>query len=334
MVPAAPEGGTVKRAAVAVLATLLAAVAHGEATHVILSGSGGDEAYSARFADWGARLRAALLTYSQVDESRVTWLSEAPTPESAACTAESIGEVFRGLSQTLAPQDELYVYFIGHGSHRAGVSKFNVPGPDPGAEEFDALLDALPAGRICVINGTSASAGFVNVLSGPGRVLCTATKSVEERNATQFMGFLVEALETGAGDLDRDGRISVLEACAQAASLTEAWYANTGLIQTEHAILDDDGDGLGSRLPLEEEASDGNAARMCYIRDFAYGPETPRELVAAYEEAIAAVDALKAQKESLEEAEYYGRLESLLIEAARAHRALREATPQDAEAGR
>lgn len=308
-------------------ACLLCVAAHAGSTHVVICGSGGEEAYSKQFLDWGTRLRTVLGSYDNDGSARVFLMTETPSGDARTATLEGIRALFQELAESTPPEHDVYVYLIGHGSFRAGVSKFNVPGPDLTAEDLDSLLDALSARRCIVVNGSSASAGFINVLSGDRRVICTATKSAEERNATRFMGFFVEALEEGLADADRDDRISLLEACSQAAVLTAASFENDGLIPSEHAILDDNGDGLGVRLPLESEpeSQDGSLAAACLLKDYQFPPDAPQDLITAYQGALESLDALKKQKASLPESDYYARLKSILLQAARAHRALRTA---------
>lgn len=306
------------------------AMCRGETVHVIVCGIGGEPEYEEKFEDWGQRLRTILLSYSGDDACGVQLYTESGADGAQPSTLESLRAGFAELAQRVGPETDVFVYLIGHGSHRAGVSKLNLPGPDLSAEELKAWLDALPVERCAVIQAASASAGFINVLSGPGRIVCTATKDVEERNATAFMGAFVEALEDDSADLDRDGRISVLEACTQASVLTAAGYTSQGLIATEHALLDDNGDGLGMRLPIDAEpaeegkAADGALARTVYLKDYAFPSHVPGELIDAYQRALDAVEALKARKAELSEADYYAQLEALLLEAARAHRTLRE----------
>jgi hypothetical protein len=44
-----------------------------------------------------------------------------------------------------------------------------------------------------------------------------------------------------------------------------AFFKEKGLLQTEHALLDDNGDGAGSR-ELDEDATDGSRARALTLR--------------------------------------------------------------------
>ena len=298
-----------------------------ESFDLIVCGSGGQEEYSIRFAAWGERLREVLVDEMRHAAENVHLLTEsAPsTPSSRDNVAATIGQ----LTQRLAADDLFFVYLIGHGSYRDGIAKLNLPGPDLSAGGLDSMLRGLPAERIVVINAASASAAFINVLSSPGRVICTSTRSAEERNATWFAEYLLQALEEGSADQNRDERVSVLEACRQAAVLTQAHYAGENLIATEHALLDDDGDGLGSRLPLDETSADGALADRTYLLDFSFPPDASPRLVEAYRVAVEQVEAFIRKKGEIEEEEYYRRLEELLVRAARLNREIRAEGDRD-----
>lgn len=299
--------------------------------HVIICGSGGEEAYVKKFADWGDRLQAALVDHCAAEPDRVLLLTESDAERPS--TLEGIRAAFHDLESCCTPEDTVWVYLIGHGSFRRNVSKLNIPGPDLAAEDLDALLDSLPAQQAVIVNAASSGAGFINVLSGPGRVVCSATKDVEQRNATEYMEHFIRALVEGGADQDRDERISILEACTHAAALTAAWYENEHLIATENAILDDDGDGLGTRLPIAGDQGDGRHASAIFLRDEAFPEGVAAAQIESYRDALAAVEALKARKAELEESQYYAELERLLIDAARAHRTLRSPTAGGSEGG-
>ncbi|HOJ59845.1 MAG TPA: hypothetical protein PK878_06130 [bacterium] len=310
---------------------------------LILCGSGGTEEYKQKFAAWGERLRDVLIERLNHPREHVHLLTESPSVPDApiwVSNKENIQRQLVALSGIVSASDELFVFLIGHGSYLREESRFQIPGKDITAKEFKEYLDPIPAGRIVLINSTSSSAGFINVLSGPGRILCTATKSVDERNATEFMEGFLKGLEEGSADQDRDERISVLEACQQGAALTEAWYKEQDLIATEHALLDDNGDGLGTRLPLtlsdetvstavQESSSasrDGKVAARCFLQDYVFPPYVPPDLVERYVTLMNQIEELKSRKASLETDDYYSRLEILLIRAAEANRAIRSCT--------
>lgn len=309
-----------------VLCSLLLAVSSlGAVPHdLVLVGSGGQPEYEERFADWQRRLEAVL----------VERMGRAPGRVHAVAGPDSlraIERVFARLQNELEADDVLFVWLIGHGSYRNGTAKLNIPGPDLSAERLGVLLRSLATERVVLLNAASASAAFIAVLSAEGRVLCTSTRSAEERNAPVFMEYLLTALEGESADQDRDGRISVLEACAQADILTQASYEDKGLLATEHALVDGDGDGLGTRLSVRrderlvsvsaapgKDGRDAARAAAVFLKDMQYPADTPAEWVRQYERALAAVEALIEQRGTLAEDAYYRRLEALFLEVARA----------------
>ena len=288
---------------------------------LIVCGSGGQPDYSQRFAAWGERLRQALVQNMHHPPQNIRLLTESSSasPSSLEHIAASIDQ----LVQSLDREDVLFVYLIGHGSYRNDTAKLNIPGPDLSAAALDSMLQKSAAGRIVVINAASASAAFINVLSAPGRIVCSSTSSVEERNATWFMEYFAQGLEEESADQNRDERISILEACRQAAELTGAHYAADNLIATEHALLDDDGDGLGSRLPLDGDDDDGALAARTYLKDFRFPPQVPASVVHAYRTSLRQVEEFIRQKGTIEEGEYYKRLEELLVRTAQLNRQIR-----------
>lgn len=309
---------------------------------IIICGSGGDETYKAKFASWGRRLSEALvkqLGRRAQDVVLLTESGEGATTPARICDLATIRAVLKEAATTTRSDDDLFIYLIGHGSHWRGVSRFHISGSDLTADELARLLEPIRTRRIVVIAAASSSAGFINTLSKPGRVICTATKSVDEKNATEFMEYFIQALEDGSADQNRDERISVLEACRQAAVLTEAYYVGHGLIATEHALIEDNGDGQGTRLAAESQDDgssekvttpttdrlDGALAAQSFLKNFSFPPSVPRDLVARYLSLLDRVEELKRKKAEMDVEAYYGALEALLVEAARAHRKIRGA---------
>jgi len=292
--------------------------------HVIVCGSGGGEPYVERFEEWGQRLQKVLSAQKKHGSDTVTLLTESGNNADGISTLDALKKEFRALNQKVSKNDDVFVYLIGHGSYRRNVAKLNIPGEDVSADHFQEWFLRFSAKRIVLINGASTSAPFVNTLSGRGRIICTSTRSVEERNATRFMEFFIQALEDGSADQNRDERISVLEICRQASALTEAWYQGEGYLATEHALLDDNGDGKGTRLvDMSEVLGDGKRADQCILLNTGVFVSAPLALVDAYQEAIDSVQVLIQQKTSLDSVVYYEQLETRLLEAARINRQIR-----------
>ena len=111
------------------------------------------------------------------------------------------------------------------------------------------------------MNTSSASGPFVEELSGPGRTIVTATRNGAEQYATLFGGYFVEALTSEAADADKNKRVSVLEAFLFAKAEVAQAYEREGLLATEHALLDDNGDKEGSQDP-SPTGKDGKVAAV------------------------------------------------------------------------
>jgi hypothetical protein len=139
----------------------------------------------------------------------------------------------------------LWLVLIGHGTYDGRTAKFNLRGPDVSAEELADWLEPVQ-GRAAIINTTAASAPFLKSLSAPNRVVITATKSGFEQSVTHLGRFLSHAIGDREADLDRDGQTSLLEAFLAASHRVEEFYAGAGRLVTEHALLDDNGDTLGT----------------------------------------------------------------------------------------
>ena len=327
-----------------VCALLVGGQARAASFHAIICGSGGEAAYEERFAAWGTGLRDVLLQQLGNEPGKVYLLTEAleTGPRTDPATLEGIRKLFATLAESVGPEDDLYIYIIGHGTYIKRQLRLLLPGPDLTAEVLKELLDAVPAKRRIVLNSTASSAGFVNVLSGPDTVICTATKSVDEFNATEFMEFFIEGLREGGADRNYDERISFLEACEYAAEVTATWFLGEGLIATEHSIIDDNGDGLGSRLPILDAVEDafapgrstspaiqnaifdGSLASECFLKEFTFPPNVPSDLIDEYLGTLEEVAVLKKEKADLSGEEYFQRLESLFLRAASANARIHE----------
>lgn len=307
---------------------LAAAAARVEAreTHlVIIAGLGGDDEHRARFHEWSTAMRESATSLHGLPQDRVHYLAESPEGAAGAMksTKENIAELFRNLKASVHPGDQIYVLLLGHGSDDTVEPRFNLPGRDLTAAEFDALLEPFSEQQIVFVDTTSASGGFLPVLAGKNRIVVTATKSGFERNESQFGKYFVEAYSGGA-DTDKNSRISVLEAFEYARLRVEGYYQEQNLLKTEHAQLDADGDGTGSTEPSEAEAEVAGAAYLLGAsaesagvspEEISKDPELAR-LVSEKRELEAKVEALKLQRESMPEELYLQELERLLLELA------------------
>jgi flagellin-like hook-associated protein FlgL len=292
---------------------------------VIVSGASGDEEFAKRFAQWTKELRRALVERLSFDEARVTLLTESPEGGGALrASAEELRRAFASLRAKATPESTVFVFLIGHGTFDGRAAKFSLVGPDLSAAEYAGLLGELPARRVVVFNMASASGEFIKPLSGKGRVVVTATRSGQEQNATRFPEHFIAALGSREADADQNGRVSVLEAFDYAARMTAEQYKRAGRLATEHALIDDSGDGVGHP---SAEGGDGAVARNVYLDSLsteqaAAGAETNR-LLRERERLEVEVEQLKARKSQLAEAAYEAELERLFVSLAKVNRSIK-----------
>lgn len=323
---------------IALATALLLAAVQGDAPEtylVIVTGLGGEPRYSESFHEWATSLATAAGERWGLPDSNIVYLAEKPEVDpqliSGRSTREGIQGVLVDLAGRMKPTDQLFIVLIGHGSVREGESRFNLPGPDITASDFARLLDRFTSQRVVFVNASSASGDFVAILSGKNRTIVTATRSGGERNESLFGGYFVEAYVDDVADTDKNGRVSVLEAYEYARREVARVYESENRLLTEHALLDDDGDGRGSHEP-DVQAADGSIAASIYLAGPARAaadagrPADPR-LVALYserDELERRIAELRQRKAELEAEAYERQLEELLVELATKTRQIRE----------
>jgi hypothetical protein len=210
---------------------------------LIISGATGGDEYAAQYTAWTDDFSRTLVEQLRFAAGDVTVLSETDE-RAAASTAENVRRVVGQIRPRMTRNDTLFVLLIGHGTFDGTDAKFNLVGPDLEAAEWATLLRPLP-GTVIVVNTTAGSFPFVERLTGPRRIVISATDSVAQRFDTVFPGYFVGAFRDQSADLDKNGRISIWEAFAAASAAVKRHYQSRGQLSTERALLDDDGDGVG-----------------------------------------------------------------------------------------
>lgn len=327
------------------LFALGAAPARAQQTHLlVVVGLGGDPTYTEQFHGWATSLIDAAMENYGMAADNITYLGEKvdldPERIDERSTRENVGAAIGAIADAAGPTDHVAIVLFGHGTFTDGP-KFNLPGRDPSPEDFAPMLDRLGRRRVTFINTASASGPFVETLSGEGRVVVTATRNGRERNATRFGGYFVEAFGEGGdeADQDRDSRVSMLEAFTYARLKVLAEYETEGILRTEHALLDDNGDGQGTEEPDPLEG-DGMLARTAFLTagevlaaermPFADDPELA-PLYAERTELEQRIDELRILRGGADQAAYEAELERLLIELALKSRQIRQL--EEARAG-
>lgn len=299
---------------------------------LIVGGLGGEAYYSDLFHRWVQSLATVGTKQLGIESNKLFRLEAEPSRATDARAEVSrrdnvLGAIHR-LARTSKPGDVVALILLGHGTAQGDRALFNLPGPDLSAAELADALDALAGRTVVVVAATPASAPFIETLSGADRVIITATATAAENQHTRFGGHFIDALANTDADADKDGRVSLLEAFQYATGEVARAFESEGLLRTEHAMLDDNGDGTGSRDPGDGNG-DGSLAARIHLAAPAHRPGSAagREALALEIEARRLVDrieVLKRDKRNLETDEYLARLETLLVKLAVNRRAHRE----------
>lgn len=308
-----------------------AAVATAQTHLVIVSGLGGEKKYTAEFNAMAEQLADAGVKRFGIQESEILWFGEDSVSKlphfKGPSTKANVERALTQLATRAGPGDQVVLVLIGHGSGEGEDTKISVPGPDLSARDFAQLLARFPTQRIAFINMTSASGDMLPILSGPNRVIITATKSAFERNESHFAQFFVDALTKDVADVDKDGRVSLLEAFRYATTETKRIYENETKLQSEHAQFDDLGLKTGVAEP-DGKTSEGLLARRFFLdAGMSSRAANDPQLAAMYKEKFALedqIDQLRLKKATMSEDQYDDALEGLLVPLARKAKSIRE----------
>ncbi|HSM60813.1 MAG TPA: hypothetical protein VK849_08455 [Longimicrobiales bacterium] len=303
-------------------------------THaLVVAGLGGTAEYRDRFAGWARDLHGALTGRFGIPEDNVVVLLERPEAAPGIgrdrSTKDNVTAALTEIAGRAGPEDRVLVVLIGHGTAQGDDARFNLPGPDLSAADLAVALAGFPSQRVALVHTGSASGGFVAPLSGPNRVIVAATRTARERDAPRFAGYFVQAFTDDVSDLDKDGQVSVLEAFRYARAEVARDYEEANELLTEHAVLDDDGDGEGSQ-DAGPDTGDGRLAAAFRLGTVTTtpAPETDDPVLARlYGERRAIqerIDLLRASREAVPPERYERDLEDLLVELALKNREIRE----------
>ena len=304
-----------------------------EQTHaLIVVGLGGNADYRDRFHNQAVALREAFTSKHGMLSEHVTYLGERPesAPEIVTdkSTRDNVLSYLSTIAQQMGSSDRLLVILIGHGTSDQAEARFNITGPDLAPSDLQMALTGFPTQTLALVHTGSASGGFLEPLSGPNRIIITATRTQRERNATEFAQFFVEAITGESADLDKDERVSLLEAYQYAREEVIRFYEDENEILTEHAVLDDNGDGTGSEeVGLNEP--DGSLAAGFQLGAISVTEEEINqdpELARLYEERRqiqARITELRVLRDAMQEEAYMAAMEELLVELALKNREIR-----------
>jgi hypothetical protein len=284
-----------------------------QSTHLlVITGVPGDDEHAKKFDEWAKTFIDAAKKKDAVPDANITFLS------GAGANKAGVEKAFADISARVKAGDGVVVLLIGHGSFNGTQAAFNLPGPDLTVDEWAKLLGKVPSQHVAFINTSSSSGAFLPAIAAPGRVVVTATKTGGERNETQFPEFFVAAFADPAADRDRNGHVSIGEAFEYAKAKVVQAFQQKGLLLTEHATIDDGGEGrLASAMFLGIGRADATLAADT-------SDPAVKKLVDEKDAIDREIAALKLRKSGMDEAQYEAAMEKLLTELALKTRAIRE----------
>ncbi|HUE70507.1 MAG TPA: hypothetical protein VMP01_06415 [Pirellulaceae bacterium] len=297
----------------------LAADAQPRATVLVVVGAPGTEKYDRQFHQWAARWQAAAERGNA--ECHTIGLEESGEKSDRKLLAERISE------HAISSPQPLWLVLIGHGTFDGKTARFNLRGPDVTPDELGKWLGKADR-PLAIVNCASGSAPFLAKLTGNNRVVISATKSGFEYNFARFGDYLSAAIADPRADLDKDDQTSLLEAFLQASAGVKEFYAADGRLETEHALIDDNGDGLGTpadwfqgvravKMAKDGAAPDGTLAQQVCLIPSRREQELSPEIRARRDELERELAAVRQRKGELAEEEYLKLLEPILLQIAR-----------------
>lgn len=289
---------------------------------IVVVGASGTDEYGDQFSNWAD-------TWKKVaEQSNLSIATIGIEADESAPDRKRLQDAIEKASQQV--ETPLWLVMIGHGTYANNVAKFNMKGRDVSATELASWLEPVKR-PVVVIGCHSASGPLINRLSGPNRVIVTATKSGSEQNYSRFGQFFAEAITSADADLDHDDEVSIQEAFLRASSDVQAFYDSEARISTEHALLDDNGDAKGTPAKMfrgtrpiakakGNAALDGKTAAKFTLSPSQGGLLLTADEVKLRSDIESRLDQLRSQKESMDRDPYYTALESLMLEMANLYR--------------
>ncbi len=286
--------------------------AHAELYVVVVQGLGGMDEFDSRFTSQREKIAAAS---ESMAPGNVTTFS------GGEATRDALLAHFDMLAADMSENDRVAIYLIGHGSYDGEQFKFNIPGPDITDADLAEIMGTLPGRNHFLVSTASASGAMLDALETDSRILVTATRNGNEKNATEFGSYFAEALASSVADINKNNSISIQEAFDFAERGVAGFFESQGKLATEHPQIRGDG------------AASFNLARLQTVET---SDEDPRisALLTRRAEIDTEIESLQLRRNEFSNAEYIERLQSLILESAQVGEQidiLREGNQADAD---
>lgn len=287
---------------------------------IVIVGAAGSEEFGRQFRQWSDRWSDA----AKRGNAEITAIGLTDS-ENKISDHDQLQQLLAALNTT--GSQPVWLIFIGHGTFDGKLARFNLRGPDLTLPELSDWVKPIQR-PLTIVNCASCSGPFLNELSGPGRIIVTSTKSGHEYNFSRFGDFLSSAIGDPQADLDKDDQTSLLEAFLLASARTREFYENDGRLMTEHALLDDNHDRLGTpadwfqgvraiKSAKNGASVDGLRANQLHLIHSPSEERLAGEVREKRDQLEQELAQLRTKKASLAEADYLQQIEPILVKLAR-----------------
>jgi hypothetical protein len=182
------------------------------------------------------------------------------------CTKASVKTAIEELNERVPQDAACWIVLLGHAHLYGQRCQFNVSGEDIDQKAFGEWSNQLTCREQVFLITLPVSGFWIRPLRAPSRVVISATEADLEFTGTEMPYALADVLSGNGAhaaleDHDADGSVSLLDLYIAVNLEIHGRFKARERLQTEHAQLDDNGDGRGSELqfpylPKEEEESD------------------------------------------------------------------------------
>lgn len=231
---------------------------------LIICGLAGDAEHRRLFGESLEMLYTGLTTYHGfgTENIRILW-GEMPTEKDPVsvrasrdiANRETIAATAEAIRNELQAEDTLWVFVLGHTHFDGRLSWLNLAGTDLNHLEFGRMFAEVNCGEQVFFMTIPCSGYYIKPLAQPGRIVISATEADIEVNETIFPHRLARAIGTPPPiadfDMDLDGQFTIFDLYLWIARDIALEYSTAELLATEHALLDDSGDGRGTEVQAD-----------------------------------------------------------------------------------
>ncbi len=302
---------------------------------VVVQGLGGEPFYEQLFSRNSEGLIEIAQSRWGLADTNILWLRPNPTPGQRESSRDQILAALDDVAARSASGDRVMLVYFGHISAQGTVPKLNLPGPDLTDSTLAKHLAMLSGRQLAVVLSAASSGAMLPTLSAPSRIVVTATASGREKYVPRFGEFFVNGWIAPQADSDKDGVVNLYDDFEYTRRAVRKAFEGENRLLTEHALLDDNGDGHSSkkvRISARSREQGSELDDGAYARRFSFQFDDARRLGSAAELTLSvrarqlaqAVESLRRERAQMSPQAYQQKLESLLVELALNRRRLRE----------